>query len=264
MRIQYVSDIHLEFYDKKNKGEIHPEIYLKPSAEYLALCGDIGIPDLASYKPFLTWCSSKWKGVFVVAGNHEYYNVRCEPRTDMDHKKQLMRIACANLPNVYFLDCDSVWLESEKIRVIGCTLWSEIHDETLKKAELDISDPRQILIDATSPATPEILRELHRIELDWLRDAIGNARVKGEKVLVLTHYLPTYQLIADKYVGNEMNSCFASHCEDVIRPPIVAWICGHSHCGKTVTINGVLCTLNPFGYPGESVPTRTRDAVLEN
>lgn len=263
MRIQYISDIHLEYYDPKNEGVIQPELFLTPNAEYLALCGDIGIPDLASYKPFLTWCSQHWKTVFILAGNHEYYNQRVTERTSMEQKKKMIKLACVNLPNVYFLDCDSVWIESEKVRVLGCTFWSEVHDEVLEKARFDFTHPKQILLDSTTPATPEVLRELHRIEVDWLRSEIKKASLLDEKVLVLTHYLPSYKLIAEKFWGYEMSSCFASDRDELIRHPVAAWICGHSHHGKYIVLKGTICALNPHGYPNESVPTRNKAAVLE-
>ena len=72
--MQYVSDIHLEMHDKYNEGVITPSMFLKPSAPYLALCGDIGIPELKAYDVFLGWCSNNYEKVFLIAGNHEYYN----------------------------------------------------------------------------------------------------------------------------------------------------------------------------------------------
>ena len=76
MRIQYISDLHLEMY----KENVSPDLFTKlirPEAPYLALCGDIGIPDFVNYENFLNWCSRRWTKVFLVAGNHEYYNWNC-------------------------------------------------------------------------------------------------------------------------------------------------------------------------------------------
>ncbi len=263
MEVQYVSDIHLEFHDKQNKGALSPEMFIKPSAPYLALVGDIGIPELASYKVFLQWCSQNWKKVFLVAGNHEYYNVRCPVKTDMATKKEQIRQICEGLPNVHFLDCDSVSLPEYNVRVLGCTLWSDIPDEIKQKALLSMNDARQILYEKEMPLTPHLFSELHRKEKEWLHQEIQLCQEKNERCLVLTHYLPSFELIHEKYQGHFLNACFASNSEDLLRPPVVGWICGHTHTGMKKTIHGVPFVLNPFGYPHEVVETRDRAAVLE-
>ena len=150
MSIQYISDIHLEFHDKQNKGAIHPEMFVTPVAPYLVLAGDIGIPDLKSYSVFLKWCSQKWKRVFLVAGNHEYYNIRVAVKSDIPTRKKLIQTICEGLPNVHFLDCTSVYVPELKLRILGCTLWSDIPDCIKDKAILYMNDTKQILHQLTS------------------------------------------------------------------------------------------------------------------
>lgn len=72
-KLQYVSDIHLETHNNNTSTELFKTI-LKPSAPYLALCGDIGYPGAPLYESFLKYCSDNFEHVFYVAGNHEYYN----------------------------------------------------------------------------------------------------------------------------------------------------------------------------------------------
>ena len=262
MKLQYISDIHLEFHDKQNKGAISPEIFIKPTAPYLALVGDIGIPELKSYQTFLQWCSEHWKHVFLVAGNHEYYNVRCPVKTDIATKKEQIRILCEGLPNVSFLDCSSVYLAEFNIRVLGCTLWSDVPDCIREKALLYMNDARQILSHKDVPFTPTTMSELHAKEKQWLNQEIHQCELTNEKCIVLTHYLPSFSLIHDKYQGHSLNYCFASDCEDLFRPPVIGWIAGHTHTGMKKIIHGIPCVLNPFGYPGEEVETRDRMATL--
>ena len=263
MLIQYISDIHLEFHDKHNKGALQPDMFVKPVAPYLALVGDIGVPDLESYRVFLHWCSQHWRHIFLVAGNHEYYNVRCPVRTDMETKKELIRQICLGLPNVHFLDCSSYYLSQENVRVLGCTLWSEIPDCIKEKALLYMNDARQIEKVKDVPLTPWSFSELHAKEKQWLNQEIHKCELTNERCLVLTHYLPSYSLIHEKYQGHFLNACFASNSEDLFRPPVIAWIAGHTHTGMKVQIHGIPCVLNPYGYPGEDVETRDRVAVLQ-
>lgn len=262
MFIQYISDIHLEFHDKQNKGAIQPDMFVKPAAPYLALVGDIGVPDLESYRVFLHWCSQQWKQVFLVAGNHEFYNVRCAARTDMGTKKELIRQMCSALPNVHFLDCSSYYLAEHNVRILGCTLWSDIPDCIKEKAMLYMNDCRQIEKQKDVPLTSWSFSELHAKEKQWLNQEIHKCELTNERCLVLTHYLPSYSLIHEKYQGHFLNACFASNSEDLFRPPVVGWIAGHTHTGMKKQIHGIPCVLNPFGYPNEEVETRDRVAVL--
>jgi predicted phosphodiesterase len=263
MLLQYISDIHLECHDKQDKGNLSPEIFLKPAAPYLALCGDIGIPDLKAYSVFLEWCSQNWQQVFLVAGNHEYYNFRVKPSKSMKEKKEKIKEICDKLPNVHFLDCASFWLEEEKVRILGCTMWTNIHDSVLDLAAIQMNDTRQIVLTHGRQAFPEDLREIHLKEKAWLEAEIAKCQAANEKCIVLTHHLPSFQLINEKYEGHYLNSCFASNLHALIQKPVCAWLCGHSHTGKDMYINQVYCSLNPFGYPGEGVETKNREKVFE-
>jgi hypothetical protein len=49
----------------------------------------------------------------------------------------------------------------------------------------------------------------------------------------------------------------------LFRPPVVGWICGHTHTGMKRYIHGIPCCVNPYGYPQETVETRDREAVLQ-
>jgi len=262
MEIQYISDLHLEFHDTNNTGAIRPEMFVTPVAPYLVLAGDIGIPTLRSYGAFLHWCSQNWKQVYLVAGNHEFYNVRCPVKTDMGSKKEVLRSLCQGLPNVHFLDCETRLIPETNVRVLGCTLWSEIPDCVRDKAMTYMNDARQILHLKDVPFTPSLMSGVHANQKQWLNQEIHKCELTNEKCLVVTHYLPSYSLIAEKYQGHFLNACFASDCEELMRPPVVGWICGHSHTGVQTTIHGVPCAMNPYGYPGEDVETRSKTAVL--
>ena len=57
MKIQYASDLHLEFADNRNLLELGGG--LKPTGDLLVLAGDISyLGDLEMMKrPFLDWCA---------------------------------------------------------------------------------------------------------------------------------------------------------------------------------------------------------------
>jgi len=67
MRIQVISDLHLEF-------PRDSPIDIKPVALYLALCGDISVTfgqGLKYYREFMDKHVPRFKKIFVIAGNHE-------------------------------------------------------------------------------------------------------------------------------------------------------------------------------------------------
>lgn len=66
MSFYIISDIHSEL-SKSIPNLIFP-------TQNIALCGDIGNPFMDTYKKILDICSEHYQHVFVIAGNHEYYN----------------------------------------------------------------------------------------------------------------------------------------------------------------------------------------------
>jgi len=98
MRIQYISDIHLEFLTNTPK--------VIPRADVLCLVGDIGYPFSKIYKKFLTEMNNLFKKVFLITGNHEYYNLGPNFGKDMlmiEEKIQKV-ITENNLNNITFLN----------------------------------------------------------------------------------------------------------------------------------------------------------------
>jgi hypothetical protein len=72
MKIQYASDLRLEFADNWRYLREHP---LEVSGDILILAGDIGYLGDQNYQnhPFWDWASQNYKEVLVVLGNHEFY-----------------------------------------------------------------------------------------------------------------------------------------------------------------------------------------------
>lgn len=73
MRIQYVSDLHLEFQDNSRYLK-HNE--LPVTGDVLVLAGDIFylMDRVALMVKFWKWASDNYRQVLIVPGNHEYYN----------------------------------------------------------------------------------------------------------------------------------------------------------------------------------------------
>ena len=131
MTFQYISDIHLEHYKIDEIIKLVPKCISK----YLILAGDIGYPQKPQYKEYLKLVSQIWEKVFVVAGNHEYYQidninndqVYNEIKTKDEIDKLIYDIT-TEFENVYFLQNSKIELDidDQKFVILGTTLFSNV------------------------------------------------------------------------------------------------------------------------------------------
>jgi len=231
MQIQYVSDLHLEFLKTIPK--------ITPRAKTLVLAGDIGYPHQPIYAAFLKDVSSKFEKVFLIAGNHEYYTQNTCMMEDVDNQIQEI-IEKHSLENVSFLNYD--YEDYQGVRFVGIPLWSQI------------KDPKYLINDfvAIKHMSTELYNELHAMGCELIEEMLEHSEIP---IVMITHHMPSYQLIDPMYSGPNIapyNQCFASHCDDLIRDPIVLWIYGHTHQPSDTYINSVRLVCNPKGYPGEN------------
>ena len=120
MKIQVISDTHLEFYKEINQQNI-----ILPNCDYLFLAGDICKIGHINYTKFLQYCSDNWTKTFVVLGNHEYYNSRKTYDVLLSKYRELFEL----FDNVFLLEKDI--LELDDWVIVGCTLWSHIVNKQL-------------------------------------------------------------------------------------------------------------------------------------
>jgi predicted phosphodiesterase len=267
-KIQYVSDLHLEFYDT-----IELANFVKPVAKYLALAGDIGKPGHALYDRFLQYASDNWKHVFYVAGNHEYYDT-CRnkwkykaPTTFEERHSELIRTT-NKYSNIHFLrrDSPSYYLAEENIAVVGSTLWTHISDTNVATALHGMSDYNYIARYEDGeilPIRPAFLNKIHEEEKQMLDLQIHYWETQKTDVVAVTHHMPSFSLIGSRYANDPLNFCFASHCESLIRPPVKAWIYGHTHNPSSGMFGHTYMACNPRGYPKEHVHGFQTDRCLE-
>jgi hypothetical protein len=261
-RIQYVSDIHLEHYQVAFEKDLKPTQFVQPGlgADVLVLAGDIGNPDEPTYRQFLSWCSKGWPRVVVIAGNHEFYNVRgTASKRTIEERLEACRTACAAAgPNVTFLEKEKLEIEPG-LWILGCTLWSAIPEESRYDVTASINDYRMIYSAPKTVASVDFLNAEHKASADWLSSTLED--LEGQAIVV-THHMPTFKAISRRFKGNPLNSCFASNLDGLVQKA-AAWICGHTHAGGEYLVGSTPVVLNPFGYPGESVPSRSTQKFIE-
>lgn len=240
MRIQYLSDLHIEMMTIKQFKFICDKIV--PQCETLILAGDIGNPPLVTqnYQRFLDIMSKKFDKIFLVTGNHEYYGNSIS-KTD-EHITEI----CKTRKNISFLNNSTELYKG--FRFVGATQWTKIHD------------PRYLINDFTCINDMNVRRynDMHDESKNFLKTAINDAALNNEKCVVITHHLPLNELVLEKYKEPDMlkyNQCFSADMRDVFEnknSTIKSWFYGHTHTKSTQNIFGIKFLCNPIGYNGEN------------
>ncbi len=241
-RLQILSDMHLEFHYRTP--------YIAKTGEILCLCGDIGYPSRSLYKKFIAWAAREYKWIFVIAGNHEFYD------KVMHQVIEEISAICSDLPNVTFLNDQVIDVKygpdlSKEIRVYGATFWADVSrgDETTIAKEMN--DYKKIYID--DGGQPRLLTTadtiaMHVTARDNLERIIGESDVP---LIVLTHHLPSFFCLHPTLRGSVVDEAYASNCDYLIRSPVVVWAYGHSHKQTRVKFGNTIAISNPLGYPNE-------------
>lgn len=230
MKVQIVSDLHLEFLTIVQVIEVAEKISYNTSADVLVLAGDICSLNKRSSENlsyFLDRVQDKYEDVIYVMGNHEYYG------TSYSDVKELMKKTVKYRPNLSVLENESVTIGD--ITFYGTTLWFE---ETVKSSliKYNLSDYRCI-----KEFTP----------YEYCREAIkfikGIEDTESKKVLI-THHVPHSRFISPKYVEHEMNCFYLNEIGQYLNKfDLVTF--GHSHDSVDHQFsNRTKAVSNPRGY----------------
>ena len=70
--------------------------------------------------------------------------------------------------------------------------------------------------------------------------------------IVVTHFPPSLQCVAEKFKGNLLNSYFCNNLDQMIMDSNKKlWICGHDHNRFDFVIGNCRIVENSIGYPNE-------------
>lgn len=230
MRINYFSDIHLEF------GELE-----KPEndADLVVAAGDIGVNSQG-----LEWLKALNKRVIYVAGNHEFYSG--------EYLSTLNRIReeCAG-SNVMFLENEVVIYQG--VRFLGCTLWADLFVEGDEKAQAlgkTLNDFRRIGYQ-DGDFNQQVFSNLYQRSREWLAEEL--AKPFAGQTVVITHHAPT------EWSWNESPGALRklAYCNDLKELfheyDISVWFHGHVHSLGDYRIAGARILSNPRGYYGRKM-----------
>lgn len=255
MRLQYASDLHLEKWQKTTFEET-----LKPAAPVLVLLGDICSLKHGHLHPFFEWCSERWETVLWIPGNLEVWG---SGFLSVSEAVTEMKRVVSSFRNVHVFHCETMASE-DGFLVMGCSLWMRPRD-----------DKQMMHVTQNIWAKPEpcpcpdknlFLKEYTRCR-DWLSEQLRDTL---KPTVVLSYYAPVPWLQEEEWIQDKKKSIRLYEMEKLLRPPVVAWLYGHSHVPNIeyATFNDatgyeshILLTANPRGYPTESRGIYVKDAV---
>lgn len=252
MKIQYASDLHLEFRENASYLKHNP---MKVSGEILVLAGDIGYLGDQNYSqhPFWDWASENFRQVIVAMGNHEFYKFYDIATLTEGYKLQIRNNVAA-----YFNSVVSV----EDTDIIVSTLWSHIPLKEASFTEQVISDFRRILFNGELLTFADF-NQMHRKCLDFIKNAVAKSTAKHK--IVVSHHVPSFRMLCPKFKDSKANGAFTVELEDYIEESGVGyWIYGHSHYNIDMRIGNTRCVSNQLGYVIQNEHLTFRpDAVIE-
>lgn len=247
LKIQFVSDLHLEFAQNRQYLQDHP---LQVTGDILLIAGDSAYLDMPlsgqdtySDYTFWDWASVNYNQVIVCLGNHDFYGHYDLATMPDGYCKQIRHNVHAYYNNVVHLqDTD----------IIVSTIWAKIEPHDAFLTERNVSDFYRIMYNGHR-LTAEDFNHEHERCLQFIKKAVADSQAKTK--IVLTHHVPTHLCTAEEFRGSTIGGAFTVELGDYIADSgIDYWIYGHSHRNIDAQIGTTRLMSNQFGYLSHGEP----------
>ena len=235
MKVQYCSDLHLEFPENKEFLTSNP---IQAIGDILILAGDI-VPFrvMEKHNDFFDYVADNFEFTYWIPGNHEYYYSDASMRSDTFTENIRSNIVLLNNQTVVHQD----------VRFIFSTLWSKISPAYQFQIERGMSDFHVIKYNEYRFSVDRF-NQLHSDCLGFIQEEL-NQPFQG-KSIVVTHHAPTFVNYPEKHKGDILNEAFAVELYDLIeqmQPDY--WIYGHLHApSQDLNIGKTQLLTNQLGY----------------
>ena len=231
MRIQYMSDLHMELWDNSRYIKTNE---FEAKGDILVLAGDTFYlrDTIAPQKKFWDWASKSFRQVLMVPGNHEFYS-----NSDVTERGDSWQWLSRENVGYYY---NKVVLIDDTDFILT-TLWSHIPEVDIYHVWRGMNDFRQIMYNGHR-FTPDDFNLEHEKCLKFLKQAVEQSTAKH--IVVVTHHLPSQSVVAALHKGSLLNGAFATIADSRID----IWIYGHSHTNIDTTIGHTRIVSNQLGY----------------
>ena len=236
MKIQYCSDLHLEFAQNSQFLRENP---VEPVGDILILAGDITYWGKKHFNNwFFDYVADNFNAVYYIPGNHEFYTGK-----DVSILKKPLNERLRE--NVFLVN--NLVVNIEGIDFFFTTFWSHIPGNASLIIEQRINDFYKIEYNG-KPLKSADFNQLHEESLEFLNQALTQS--VAQKKIVVTHHVPTNLCNPEQFKNSTINPAFVSeHANLISTNNIDYWIYGHHHVNMPVTeINGTKLLTNQLGY----------------
>ncbi|KAE8379571.1 calcineurin-like phosphoesterase [Aspergillus bertholletiae] len=223
---QVLSDLHLEL-------NLQYHCYDIPiCADHLILAGDIGrLADYDEYRKFLQKQTDRFKYVFLVLGNHEFYNGTFA--TGLEKPQQLEREPC--------FEGRLIVLHRKRYDVPQEIVQMKVKD--FQKIEAWSVDDHNANYDA------DLAWLLNEINSTHLENGTVGTRREQKSILVVTHHAPLLRATSSpQHVGSPWSVAFATDVLPQIPDGVDVWVFGHTHYSTDFMEGEVRVMSNQRGY----------------
>lgn len=244
MRLQLVSDLHLEFTNRREPMVINN---VKEESDVLILAGDICTArDFDSFLPFFKDVAEKFGDVIYVVGNHEHYRFKFQDTVSrIQHELR-------NFNNIHVLDSNDCAVIQDTV-FWGDTFWVDCNrgdQDTRQTLARCMNDFKLIRYGDYDHMLPVNAEDQHRESLHRLDSFLQREWI--DKIIIVTHHSPSKQSTHPRYTNDyHLNGGYSSDEEWLIKqyPDIKLWCHGHTHDSFDYNVEKTRIVCNPAGYP---------------
>lgn len=235
MKIQYCSDLHLEFPENKALLKARP---LPAVGDILLLAGDI-VPFalMNKHNDFFGYIADNFEFTYWIPGNHEYYYSDVTQRSGTFSENIRSNVVLLNNKTVIH----------KKTRFVFSTLWSRIRPAYQFQIERGMSDFHVIKYHGYR-FSADRFNQLHSDCMNFIQPELEQAF--DGKTIVVSHHMPTLMNYPPKFKGDVLNEAFAVELHDLIEQTQPHyWIFGHIHAKVSdFNIGNTKLMSNQLGY----------------
>lgn len=270
MQINLQSDLHLEF----QRGEPYSPNFM--GEDVLILAGDVVVGLDGSYEWFVRLLETR--NVIYLIGNHELYHndlldiyLRLPLWTARVNEEAASRGFKFKL---FSLQNQTVKIDN--VNFIGGTLFTDFNknSEFVKRLGPKMLNDFHYIKNGDRKISADDLLSEHKRTKKYISDQLR--LLKGEKNVVITHHLPSYEAIAEEYRikpedelyaraadKKAMNHFFYSNLESVMKKADY-WFFGHTHSSSNFKVGKCQAICNPRGYfPNALNPNFINGLIVE-
>lgn len=265
MKIDILSDIHLDFYFKphlttfENVASFFKLVFTdgetREIGDVLIIAGDIGHCNKQNIEVLRIIQKEFYKHIICVLGNHDYYLVDSDSKytfkNDSFKRVEDMRKLINQEKNMYCLDGEVI--EIERIRFGGADSW---YDEGYVKKYYPQFDSNHFNLlwneninDSRLIKGISRFDDITKLEIQKLEKIYQNCDV------MITHINPSIdeEHINEKYHNSPINTFFTFNGSKFYKNGSMKhWVFGHTHDAIEYEIDDVKFLCNPLAYPNES------------